>query len=86
MIAVIKQVTKASPRPRARLTGVVYLLYFLTAVFATLLVGPRLVAYSDAANVISIVCYIAVTPFFYDMFKPVNSSLSLIAALFSLVG
>ncbi len=31
-------------------------------------------------------CYIAVTALFYDLFKPVNRSLSLLAAFFSLVG
>ena len=29
----MKRAAEASPRPRARITGVVYLLYFLTAVF-----------------------------------------------------
>jgi hypothetical protein len=33
-----------------------------------------------------IFCYVAVTALFYDMFKPVNRRLSLIAAFFSLVG
>ncbi|MBC5829078.1 MAG: DUF4386 domain-containing protein [Candidatus Eremiobacteraeota bacterium] len=82
----IKRIAEASPRPRARLTGAVYLLYFLTAVFATLLVEPRLVVYSDAANVFSIACYIAVTLLFYYMFKPVNRSLSLFAAVLGLMG
>jgi len=31
-------------------------------------------------------CYVAVTALFYDLFKPVNRGLSLLAALFSLVG
>jgi hypothetical protein len=83
---VAERIAEASRRPRARITGAVYLLYFLTAVSTTFLVGPRLVVYNDAANVISIACYIAVTLLFYDMFKPVNSRLSLFAALFSLVG
>ena len=33
------------PRPAARITGVVYLVYFLTAIFAEILVGRKLVAY-----------------------------------------
>lgn len=48
--------------------------------------GPKLAVYGDALNVISIACYITVTLFFYAMFKPVNKSLSLLAALFSLAG
>ena len=76
----------ASPRPRARITGVVYLLYFLTAVSAEVFVGRgRLVAF-DAVNLIAYAFYIAVTLLFYYMFKPVNRSLSLLAAFFSLVG
>ena len=77
---------EASLRPRARITGVVYLLYFLTAVSAEVFVGRgRLVAF-DAVNLIAYAFYIAVTLLFYYMFKPVNRSLSLLAAFFSLVG
>jgi hypothetical protein len=79
-------ITEAPPRPRARITGIVYLLYFLTAVSAEVFVGrSRLVAY-DAVNVIAYAFYIAVTLLFYYMFKPVNRSLSLLAAFFSLLG
>jgi hypothetical protein len=82
----MERIAEASPRPRARTTGVVYLLYFLTAVSAEVFVGRgRLVAY-DAVNLIAYAFYIAVTLLFYDMFKPVNRSLSLLAALFSLLG
>ncbi|MGB8907308.1 MAG: DUF4386 family protein [Candidatus Cybelea sp.] len=63
-----------------------YLLYFLTAMFSTTLHGPKLAVYRDALSVISIACYIAVTLFFYAMFKPVNKNLSLLAAVFSLGG
>ena len=76
----------ASLRPGARITGVVYLLYFLTAISAEVFVGQtRLVAY-DAVNLIAYAFYIAVTLLFYYMFKPVNRSLSLLAAFFSLAG
>jgi Domain of unknown function (DUF4386) len=39
-----------------------------------------------AADLIMLACYIVVTLLFYDLFKPVGRSLSLLAALFSLVG
>src|SRR6202041_693246 len=39
-----------------------------------------------AIGLISTVCYVAVTALFYDLFKPVNRTLSLLAAFFSLVG
>ena len=74
------------PSPRARITGVVYLLYFLTAVGAEVFVGRgRLVVY-DAVNLIAYALYIAMTLLFYYMFKPVNRSLSLLAAFFGLMG
>jgi hypothetical protein len=70
----------------ARITGAVYLLYFLTAVGAEVFVGRgRLVEY-DAVNLIANAFYIAMTLLFYYMFKPVNKSLSLLAALLSLAG
>jgi hypothetical protein len=56
----------------ARITGVVYLLYFLTSVSAEVFVGrSRLVVY-DAVNLIAYAFYIAVTLLFYYMLKPVN--------------
>jgi hypothetical protein len=39
-----------------------------------------------AADSLVVVCYIAVTALFYELFKPVNRSVSLLAAFFSLVG
>jgi hypothetical protein len=82
----MERVAATSPWPGARITGVVYLLYFLTAVSAEVFVGQaRLVAY-DAVDLIAYSFYIAVTLLFYYMFKAVNKSLSLLAALFSLLG
>ncbi len=76
----------ASLRSRARITGGVYLLYFLTAVSAQVFVGQgRRVVY-DAVNLIAYAFYISVTLLFYYMFKPVNKGLSLLAAFFSLMG
>jgi uncharacterized protein DUF4386 len=77
---------ETSPRSRARLTGLVYLLYFLTAISGEVFVGQgRLVLY-DAVNLISHAFYVALTLLFYYLFKPVSKSLSLLAALFSLAG
>jgi hypothetical protein len=82
----IKQIIDASPRRMARVTGVVYLLYFLTAVLAQLLVGRKPVIYSNTVNLIAIGCYVLLTVLFYGMFYRVKRSLSLLAALFSLAG
>jgi hypothetical protein len=99
-----KSVPEASPRPKARITSVVYLLYFLTVMSADFLVKGLVVSGDAAAtannilahdslfrasfaiNLIATALYIAVTALFYDLFKPVNRSLSLLAAFFSLVG
>ncbi len=82
----MERIAESSPRPRAKITGVVYLLYFLTAVSAQVFVGPsRPIAY-DVVNLIGEAFYIAVTLLFYYLFKPVNMSLSLLAAFFSLLG
>ena len=39
-----------------------------------------------AGDLLVVACYVAVTALFYDLFKPVNRSVSLLAAFFSLVG
>src|SRR5580693_514470 len=100
----MERMAEASPRPRARITGVVYLFYFLTAVIGefflkglvvdgdaaatanNLLAHQPLFRLGLATGLIATVCYVAVTALFYDLFKPVNRGLSLLAAFFSLVG
>ena len=74
---------EASPSLRARIAGVSYLLAILTAVFGEFLVRGRL---GFALGLIAVSCYIAVTLILYGIFRPVNGSLSLLAASFSLVG
>ncbi|MFZ1140942.1 MAG: DUF4386 domain-containing protein [Candidatus Sulfotelmatobacter sp.] len=99
-----ERIAKASPRPAARITGVVYLLYFLTVVSSALfsrgiivsgdpaatanniLMHERLFRLSVAVGLIATALYIAVTVLFYGLFKPVNKTVSLLAAFFSLVG
>jgi hypothetical protein len=78
---------EASPGPRARITGGVYLLYFLTAIFAETVLAPRRhVGAYVGVNLVAYAFYITVTLLFYFMFKPVDRSISLLAALFSLAG
>jgi len=82
----VERIAEAWSPPRARITGVVYLLYFLTAIFADVVVGRgRLVAY-DAVSLLGDAIYIAMALLFYYMFEPVNWRLSLLAACVSLVG
>jgi hypothetical protein len=104
-----ERITKASPRTKARIAGVVYLLFLLTTILGEIFMeragsGLRVVSGDAAATantilahessfqlgfalgLISIACYVVVTALFYQLFKPVSSSLSLTAAFFSLVG
>ena len=97
------QTDEASPRFKARIAGVFYLMVFLTAV--PVFAGAKLVVSGDAAatatnilaqeglyrlgwasNLVATACYIVVTGLLYELFKPVNRSVSLTAAFFSVVG
>ena len=71
-----------SPMSMARIAGVFYLLNIVTGVLAGVLAGVL----GNAASIAAAVFYVVVTLLFYGLFKPVNKSLSLLAALFSLLG
>jgi hypothetical protein len=73
-------------RSRARITGAVYLLYFVTAIFAAFLVGRAPAAYSDAANLIANAVYVAVTVLLYQLLRPVSRNVALLAVAISIVG
>lgn len=66
---------------RGRLAGVFYLGTFVTGIVAL-----ALRARMDTANMLATLCYIGVTVLFYVIFKPVNRTVSLVAALFSAAG
>jgi hypothetical protein len=76
----MERIAIASPRLKAGLAGVSYLLAILAGVLAEF-VSTR---WSFAAHVTAILCNIAVALLFYDLFKPVNRSLSALAAFFGL--
>jgi len=100
----IEPIRTSSPGPMARTTGVVYLLFFLTAICAGLLVkglivptdavatAHNLLAHEAlfrsgfAVNLLANAVYIALTALLYNLLRPVNATLSLLAAFFSLVG
>jgi hypothetical protein len=79
----VKRIREASPRSKARMAGGLYFFSLLTAIFGESIVHGR-VAY--AAGLIAVAGMAAMTLLFYDIFKPVNRSLALLAASFSLVG
>src|SRR5213075_1731555 len=56
------------------------------ATAAAILAHPSQVHTAFAANLLVVVCYLPVTALLYKLFKPVNDTLSLIAAFFGLAG
>ena len=94
----------AALRATVRVTSVIYLLYFLTAILAVFLVRGIVVSGDAAATannlrahessfqlgfaigLLANVCYVALIALFYELFKPVNRCVSLVAAFLGLVG
>ena len=74
-------VSGTSPKFTARLAGSFYLITFVAGFAALLLKQGQL-----TANLIATVAYLAVTILFYDLFRSVSRSLSLLAALVGLAG
>ena len=56
------------------------------ATAADILAHPYLVHAAFAVDLLVVACYIPVTVLLYELFKPVNGTISLTAAFFSLVG
>jgi hypothetical protein len=82
----LKRIREASPRFKARIAGGLFLLGILTAAFTQFLVHGGLGFAADLiAGVIEVSSMIAVTLLFYDLFRAVNGSLSLLAASFNFV-
>jgi len=96
--------TEVSPRTKARIAGVFYLLEGATSAFgaiyvvsmltvtgnaeataASVLTQQPLLWWAFATALIAVACHIVYTVLFYDLFNPVNRSIFLIAASFSLV-
>lgn len=78
-----EQTAEQSPRTKARIAGTFYLLTILISVVALLAPPGPLRA---ALLLCSTGCYVAVTVLLYSLFRPVDRTISTIAAVFSLVG
>jgi len=78
----IERIQEASPRLKTRIAGVFYLLTIVMGVVVFLTRGGL----RFAADLTARACYIAVIALLYDLFKPVNRKLSLLAACFNLAG
>jgi hypothetical protein len=81
---IVEKIRAVTPRTRARITGAVYLAYFLLAIAGTAFDSHGVTA--SALNLASIAIYALLTVLFYFMFKPVSRWVSLLAALFSFAG
>lgn len=79
----LQRIRESSPRLKARVAGVFYLLAVLSAVFAEAFVRGRLLY---AAGLIPVMSFAIVTLLLYQVVKPVNRSLAWLAAFFNLVG
>lgn len=99
----MEQLRAASPRFKARMAGVFYLLNggtgFAYSVRSRLIVSAdaagtsanilaheRLFRMALAADLLGVAAYLVVTALLFELFKPVSRTLSLVAALFSIVG
>lgn len=65
----------------ARIAGAVYLVTFIAGTLALLVPTGRMMS-----NLVAAISYIVVTLLFYQLFKPVNRKVSLLAAIVSLAG
>jgi len=74
---------ETSPRIKARVAGIFYTVIVLTALYAHYL--GRGTHFGHAAGLVSDGAYLVVALLLYELFKPVNRSLSLLAALFGVV-
>ena len=84
-----------SPHSRARITGGVYLLFFVTAVLgAVVLPGTpgaiqaheSLFRLGYALTVVSSASYVALAALFYQLFMPASRTIALMAVVFNLMG
>ena len=83
MSKTMERIAEVSPRLKARIAGFFWLMVFLAGSLALYLRGG---AAFRAANIVAPLCYAVATLVIYDLLKPVNRSVSLLAACFSLVG
>jgi len=81
-----KQAREAERSPWARLTGAIYLAYFATTIVTTIIQSRVPESIGKTGSLLAFVLYAITSLLFYDLFKPVNRWLSLVAALVSLAG
>lgn len=77
-----ERIRNVSPRVEARVAGGLYLACILLGMINLLVQG----GWNSALWIVGGAIYMVVTLLFYDLFRPVNNALSLLAALFSIAG
>ena len=82
----MQRTEEARPRFRGRVAAIFYLLNIASGSLALLFIGRKLALCASAANLTATVSYVIVTVLFYSIFKPANRRVSVLAAIFSLVG
>jgi hypothetical protein len=80
---IIERIREASPRRKARIAGIFYLLAVVTAVLAEAFVRGKALY---AAGLVPVLCFVVVTLLFFSIFTPVNRNLTLLAVFFNLAG
>ncbi len=73
-----------SPRLKARIAGAFYAVTVVTSLYGYFI--ARGTPTGHAANLVAGAAYLVVTALLYDLLKPVNPTVSLLAAFFSLEG
>ena len=82
----MKRIAEVSARFKTRMAGALFLLLVLTAGITEFFARGKLsLAANLAAGLVEVSCMIAVTLLLYDIFKPVDRRLSLLAASFNFV-
>jgi hypothetical protein len=78
-----ERIAAASPSLKTRIAGALYLLSFVTAAITELFARGWV---NFAGGLFAVLGMLVVTLLIYEVFKPVNRKLSLLAAFFALVG
>jgi len=76
-------ITETSPRLKARIAGVLYVVGLLTAIAGEAFLHGKVAL---AAGYVAVFLYVIMTSLLYKLFRPVNQTLSALAAVLNLIG